>query len=82
MNIYQFIGTVNSLVNRAGIAIAERKTILFKPIPTDLDLYLLHNSKDPTISYEDFAGVVADVAKAKNLNYDKHVEQQQAIRRN
>src|SRR4030081_2702780 len=53
MDIHQFIGTVNSLADKAGIAKAERKTVLFEHIPADLDLRLLRDSKDPSISYED-----------------------------
>jgi hypothetical protein len=82
MDIHQFIGTVNSLANRAGIAKAERKTVLFEHIPADLDLRLLRDSKDPTISYEDFAGAVADAAEAKQRAYDKRVEKKQATRSN
>src|SRR3981081_4223239 len=82
MDIHQFIGTVNSLANRAGIDKAERKTVLFEHIPTDLDLHLLRDSKDPTISYEDFAGAVADAAEAKPRAYDKRVEKKQATRSN
>src|SRR3982075_3527160 len=65
MDIHQFIRTVNSLADKAGIAKAKRKTVLFEHIPADLDIRLLRDSKDPTISYEDFAGVVADIAEAK-----------------
>jgi hypothetical protein len=82
MNIHQFISIVNSLANRAGIAKAERKTVLFKHIPADLDIRLLRDSKDPTISYEDFAGAVADAAEAKQRAYDKRVEKKQAMRSN
>ena len=80
MDIHQFIGTVNSLADKAGIAKAERKTVLFEHIPADLDLRLLRDSKDPTISYEDFAGAVADAAEAKQRAYDKRVEKKQANR--
>src|SRR4030081_3202217 len=80
MDIHQFIATVNSLADKAGIAKAERKTVLFEHIPADLDLRLLRDSKDPTISYEDFAGAVADAAEAKQRAYDKHVEKKQANR--
>jgi hypothetical protein len=76
MDIYQFIGTVNSLADIASIAKAVRKTVLFKYIPADLDIHLLRDSKDPTISYEDFAGVVANAAKAKHRAYDKRVDKQ------
>src|SRR4030081_1968733 len=78
MDIHQFIGTVNSLADKAGIAKAERKTVLFEHIPADLDIRLLRNSKDPTISYEDFAGAVADAAEAKQRTYDKRIEKKQA----
>jgi hypothetical protein len=80
MDIHQFIGTVNSLADKAGIAKAERKTVLFEHIPADLDLRLLRDSKDPNISYEDFAGAVADAAEAKQRAYDKRVEKKQANR--
>jgi hypothetical protein len=82
MDIHQFIGTVNSLADKAGIAKAERKTVLFEHIPADLDIRLLRDSKDPTISYEDFAGAVADAAEAKQRAYDKRVEKKQATRSN
>src|SRR4030081_600423 len=80
MDIHQFIGTVNSLADKAGIAKAERKTVLFEHIPADLDLRLLRDSKDPAISYEDFAGAVVDAAEAKQRAYDKRVEKKQANR--
>src|ERR1700716_708924 len=60
MDIHQFIGTVNSLADKAGITKAERKTVLFEHIPADLNLCLLRDSKNPTISYEDFTGAVAN----------------------
>ena len=82
MDIHQFIGTVNSLADKAGIVKAERKTVLFEHIPADLDLRLLRDSKDPTISYKDFAGAVADAAEAKQRAYDKRVEKKQATRSN
>src|ERR1700716_1020994 len=41
MDIHQFIRTVNSLADKAGIVKAERKIVLFKHIPVDLDLRLL-----------------------------------------
>ena len=65
IDIHQFIGTVNSLADKASIANAECKTMLFEHIPADLNIRLLRDSKDPTISYKDFAGIVADIAKAK-----------------
>jgi hypothetical protein len=71
MDIHQFIGTVNSLMHTAGIAKAERKTVLFEHIPVNLTLCLLHNSKDLIISYEDFDNIVVDIAKAKQCTYDK-----------
>src|ERR1700716_1686192 len=80
MDIHQFIGTVNSLADKAGITKAERKTVLFEHIPADLDLRLLRDSKDPNISYEDFAGAVADAAEAKQRAYNKRVEKKQAHR--
>jgi hypothetical protein len=70
MDIYQFIGIVNSRMNRASIAKAESTIVLFKYIPANLNLYLLHDSKDLTISYKDFASIVADVAEAKQHAYD------------
>jgi hypothetical protein len=82
MDIHQFIGTVNSLVDKAGIAKAKRKTMLFEHIPADLDIRLLRDSKDPTISYEDCTDAVADTAEAKQRAYDKRVEKKQATRSN
>jgi hypothetical protein len=82
MDIHQFIGTVNSLANRAGITKAEYKTMLFEHIPADLDLRLLRDSKDSTISYEDFASAVANIPEAKQRTYNKHIEKKQATRSN
>jgi hypothetical protein len=59
------MGTVNSLADKADITKAEYKTMLWKHILADLDICLLRDSKDPTISYEDFVSMVADVAEAK-----------------
>jgi hypothetical protein len=80
LDIHQFIGKVNGLADTAGIGRAERKTVLYEHIPADLDLRLLRDSKDTTISYEDFAGAVADAATAKQRSYDKRVEKKQARR--
>jgi hypothetical protein len=82
MDIYQFIGTVNGLADKAGITKAEHKTVLFEHIPANLDIRLLRDSKDLTISYEDFAGMVADAAEAKQCANDKRVEKKQATRNN
>jgi elongation factor P--beta-lysine ligase len=71
MDIYQFICTVNSLANIAGITKAKCKPMLFEHIPADFVLRLLHDSKDPTISYDDFAGRVPVIAEAKQCAYDK-----------
>jgi hypothetical protein len=76
MDIHQFIRTVNSLTDKACIAKAICKPMLFKHIPADLDIHLLRDSKDPTILYKDFAGVVANVAEAKQRAYDKYDEKQ------
>jgi len=62
LDIYQFIGKVNSLANKAGFPKRKRKSVLYKHIPADLDFRLLKDSKDPFISYEDFAVSVADAA--------------------
>jgi len=74
MDIHQFIGKVNSLADKAGIAKAERKIVLYEHIPADLDLRLLRDSKDVTMSYENFAGAVADAALAKQRAYDERLE--------
>jgi len=80
MDIHQFIGTVNSLADKAGIAKAERKIVLYEHIPASLDLRLLRDSKDATISYENFAGAVADAAEAKQRSYDERLERKHARR--
>jgi hypothetical protein len=82
MDIHQFIGTVNSLADKADIVKAERKTMLFAQIPADLNIRLLRDSKDPFISYEDFACTVADAAEAKQGAYDKRVQKKQGTRSN
>jgi hypothetical protein len=74
MDNHQFIGIVNSLMNRAGITKAECKTMLFEHIPAALAICLLRDSKDPTILYEDFASAVAVGAEAKHRTYDKRIE--------
>jgi hypothetical protein len=65
MDIYQFIGIVNNLPNIAVIITAKHKTILFQHIPVNLNLHLLRDSKDSTISYKNFTGTIADIVKAK-----------------
>jgi hypothetical protein len=80
MDIHQFIGKVNSLADKAGIAKAERKIVLYEHIPADLDLRLPRDSKDATISYEDFAGAVADAADAKQRACDERLEKKHASR--
>jgi hypothetical protein len=79
MDIHQFIGTVNSLANKAGLLKAERKAVLLEHIPTDLDFHLLLDSKDMTISYDDFAGAVIDVAVSKQRAYEKRTLTKQAL---
>jgi len=80
MDIHQFIGKVNSLADKAGIAKAERKIVLYEHIPAGLDLRLLRDSKDATISYEDFAGAVTDAAVAKQRAYVERLEKKHARR--
>jgi hypothetical protein len=80
IDIHQFIGKVNSLADKAGIAKAERKIVLYEHIPADLDLRLPRDSKDATISYEDFAGAVADAADAKQRACDERLEKKHASR--
>ena len=80
MDIHRFIGKVNSLADKAGIAKAERKIVLYEHIPADLDLRLLRDSKDVTMSYENFAGAVADAALAKQRAYQERLEKKQARR--
>jgi hypothetical protein len=78
MDIYQFIRTVNSLLDKAGNAKAVCKTILFEYIPTDLHLCLLWESKNPTISSEDFTYTIDNIAEAKQYAYEKQVEKKEA----
>ena len=80
MDIHEFIGKVNSLAEKAGIAKAERKIVLYEHIPAGLDLRLLRDSKDATISYEDFAGAVADAGVAKQRDYAERLEKKHARR--
>lgn len=60
MDIYQFIGKVNSLADKANIAKKERKVTLQEYVPTYLGNDLLTKSKDPDISYETYCSIVAD----------------------
>lgn len=65
MDIYQFIGKVNSLADMANITKAERKIILYEYMLAGINPQLLREAKDPTIPYESFTSFVANLA----LNY-------------
>ena len=64
-DIHQFIAKIDTLANRANIAQSERKQVLYEHIPASLNPQLLGSSKDNGISYEKFAGDVADSAFAQ-----------------
>ena len=70
-DIHQFIGKVNSLADKANIAKTERKLVLYEHIPANLNPQLLSLSKDPNISYETFAGEVANSALAQQRAWEE-----------
>jgi hypothetical protein len=74
MDIHQFIGKVNSLADKANIAKKDRKTTLYEHIPANLNPQLLGDSKDPLISYENFANRVADSALAQARAFKERVK--------
>jgi hypothetical protein len=74
IDIHQFIGRVNSLADKANIAKADYKTVLFEHIPANLNPQLLGDSKDPLISYETFANKVADSALSQARAWEERQE--------
>ena len=69
-NIHRFIAEVNSLADQARVAVTERKSTLWEHIPADLDTRLLRDSKDPNVSYETFAEMVADAAYSSQRAFE------------
>jgi len=69
IDIHQYIGKINSLADRANIILEERKSTLLEHIPANLDPRLLSDSKDPSVSYETFANLVADAALSQHRAY-------------
>lgn len=79
-NIHKFISELNSLADKARIPEDERKATLWEHIPPYLDHHLLHLSKDPSVSYEDFTMHVANAAYShqRGAEYRKnHSEKRQ-----
>jgi len=79
-NIHKFISELNSLADKARIPEDERKATLWEHIPPYLDHHLLHLSKDPSVSYEEFTTHVANAAYSQQRGLDyrkKHGESRQ-----
>ena len=74
MDIHKFIGRVNSLADKANIAKEDRKMVLYEHIPAYINPQLLGDSKDFLISYESFAGKVADSALAQQRAFEERRE--------
>ncbi|KAI6263845.1 hypothetical protein MCOR34_012008 [Pyricularia oryzae] len=79
-DVYSFIAEVNALADKIGVPAGERKTTLWQHIPADLDHRLLRDSKDPRISYEEFANLVADAAHSIQRAYREREERKQKSR--
>lgn len=61
-SIHKFIADFNATVQEANVAPADFKMTLWEHIPASLDPRLLRDSKDSTVSYEDFCSLIADAA--------------------
>ncbi|KAL5943062.1 hypothetical protein ACKVV1_011527 [Pyricularia oryzae] len=70
-DIHQFISKVNNLTDKANIAKTERKLVLYEHVPASLNPQLLNLSKNPNISYETFAGEVANSALAQQRAWEE-----------
>lgn len=69
MDIYQFIGYLNSFADEADVPSKDRKSLLQKQMPPYLGHDLITKAKDPTISYKYYYTIVRDAALAQQRIY-------------
>jgi hypothetical protein len=62
MNIHQFISKFNALATKANVPVEDWKITLWEHLPKNLDTRLLKETRDLSISYEEFCQTVASAA--------------------